>query len=104
MSCNVCSAPFPSVGARSTCPCDFTIPLDPTQPHYQQVKYVVELAKALALHPAIYRVELMTRQIKDPKVDASYGVEEECLGEGRGDLGGAYIVRLPCGPVDQYIR
>lgn len=29
-----------------------------------QVKYVVELTKALALHPAVYRVELLTRLIR----------------------------------------
>lgn len=29
-----------------------------------QVKYVVELAKALALHPSVYRVDLLTRLIK----------------------------------------
>lgn len=69
-----------------------------------QVKYVVELAKALALHPSVYRVDLLTRLIKDPAVDASYGEPEECLVKGRGELGGAYIVRLPCGPPEQYVR
>lgn len=29
-----------------------------------QVKYVVELAKALALHPSVFRVDLLTRLIK----------------------------------------
>jgi sucrose-phosphate synthase len=37
-------------------------------------------------------------------VDASYGQPEECLVKGRGELGGAYIVRLPCGPPRQYVR
>ncbi len=72
-----------------------------------QIKYVVELASALAKHPAVYRVDLLTRLIKDPKVNKSYGQEEECILKPEGaenDLGGAYIVRLPCGPVDQYIR
>ncbi|KAL6771420.1 hypothetical protein ACKKBG_A26295 [Auxenochlorella protothecoides x Auxenochlorella symbiontica] len=69
-----------------------------------QVKYVVELTKAMALHPAVHRVELLTRQITDPGVDASYGVEEECLARGAGDTGGAFIVRLPCGPPDEYVR
>lgn len=69
-----------------------------------QVKYVVELAKAMSLHPAVYRVDLLTRMIKDPKVDSSYGEAEECLSKGRGELGGAYIVRLPCGPTEKYIR
>jgi sucrose-phosphate synthase len=68
-----------------------------------QVKYVVELARALALHPWIQRVDLLTRLIDDPEVDASYAVPEERLSAGRGDLGGAFIVRLPCGPKG-YIR
>ena len=33
-----------------------------------QVKYVVELCRALSLHPAVHRVELLTRLINDPKV------------------------------------
>jgi len=69
-----------------------------------QVKYVVELARAMALHPAVHRVDLLTRLIRDPKVDPEYGVEEECIVKGRGDYGGAYIVRLPCGPTAQYIN
>lgn len=72
-----------------------------------QIKYVVELASALAKHPAVYRVDLLTRLIKDPKVAKSYGQEEECIlkpENAENDLGGAYIVRLACGPVDQYIR
>jgi sucrose-phosphate synthase len=69
-----------------------------------QVKYVVELARAMALHPAVHRVDLLTRLIRDPRVDPEYGVEEECLVKGRGDYGGAYIVRLPCGPTAQYIN
>lgn len=69
-----------------------------------QVKYVVELARALAQHPAVYRVDLLTRLIKDPKVDSSYGVPEECIMPSEGSLGGAYIIRLPCGPADVYLR
>lgn len=69
-----------------------------------QVKYVVELARALAQHPAVYRVDLLTRLIKDPKVDESYGVPEECILRSEGELGGAYIVRLACGPEDEYLR
>lgn len=37
-------------------------------------------------------------------MDASYGEPEECLVKGRGELGGAYIVRLPCGPPEAYVR
>lgn len=33
-------------------------------PHAYQVKYVVELAKALSLHPSVYRVDLLTRLIE----------------------------------------
>ena len=69
-----------------------------------QVKYVVELARALAQHPAVYRVDLLTRLIKDPKVDKTYGVSEECILRSEGELGGAYIVRLACGPEDEYLR
>ena len=68
---------------------------------------MVELATALAKHPAVYRVDLLTRLIQDPKVAKSYGQEEECIlkpENAENDLGGAYIVRLACGPVDQYIR
>ena len=35
---------------------------------FRQVKYVVELARAISLHPAVHRVELLTRLIADPKV------------------------------------
>ena len=68
-----------------------------------QVKYVVELAKAMSLHPAVYRVDLLTRLIRDPKVHSDYGVEEECIAKGAGELGGSYIVRLPCGPTHKYV-
>ncbi len=37
-------------------------------------------------------------------MDPSYGEPEECLVKGRGELGGAYIVRLPCGPPETYVR
>lgn len=65
---------------------------------------MVELAKALSHHPAVHRVDLLTRLIRDPKVDASYGQLEEKMAEGDGSLGGAYIVRIPSGPVDVYLR
>ena len=62
-----------------------------------QIKYVVELAQALAENPRVARVDLLTRRVIDPKVDPSYGAPEE-------DLGGcARIVRLPCGP-RRYLR
>lgn len=36
-----------------------------------QVKYVIELAKALAEHPGVARVDLLTRLILDPKAGAA---------------------------------
>ena len=38
-----------------------------------QVLYVLDLARALAEHPDVSRVELMTRQILSTNVDAEYG-------------------------------
>ena len=89
-----------------------------------QVKYVVELARALAAHPAVHRVDLLTRLVADPAVDASYAAPWECIAPpkppraaaaaGPDDAplppppgpsaGGAYIVRLPCGPPSRYLR
>ncbi|MEJ2406197.1 MAG: HAD-IIB family hydrolase [Candidatus Thiodiazotropha sp.] len=57
-----------------------------------QIKYVVELARALAEHPDVERVDLLTRQVIDPKVDSDYAEPQEQIGEG------AYIIRLPAGP------
>jgi sucrose-phosphate synthase len=66
---------------------------------------VVELARALAMMPEVYRVDLLTRQICSPDVDWSYGEPTEMLGMGSyddsedvGESSGAYIVRIPCGP------
>lgn len=62
-----------------------------------QVKYVLELARALAEHPEVERVDLLTRQVIDPKVDSDYAEPVERIGSH------AYIVRLPCGP-RRYLR
>ncbi len=62
-----------------------------------QIKYVVELAKALAEHDDVERVDILTRQINDAKVSADYAREEETIAPG------AYIVRLPFGP-KRYLR
>lgn len=62
-----------------------------------QTRYVVELARALAAHPAIARVDLLTRRIVDPKVSPDYAEPEEEL------CPGARIVRLSCGP-RRYLR
>ncbi|KAI9099631.1 hypothetical protein K1719_024636 [Acacia pycnantha] len=70
-----------------------------------QVKYVVELARALANTKGIYRVDLLTRQITSPEVDSSYGEPIEmlsCPPDATASCG-AYIIRLPCGPRDKYI-
>ncbi|EMS67679.1 Sucrose-phosphate synthase [Triticum urartu] len=75
-----------------------------------QVKYVVELARALAMMPGVYRVDLFTRQVSSPDVDWSYGEPTEMLtsgshdAEGSSESGGAYIVRIPCGQSNKYIK
>ncbi|XP_008795846.1 probable sucrose-phosphate synthase 1 [Phoenix dactylifera] len=76
-----------------------------------QVKYVVELARALGSMPGVYRVDLLTRQISAPDVDWSYGEPTEMLSPRNsenfiheiGESGGAYIIRIPFGPKDKYI-
>ncbi|XP_047319312.1 probable sucrose-phosphate synthase 2 isoform X2 [Impatiens glandulifera] len=77
-----------------------------------QIKYVVELAKALARMPDVYRVDLFTRQISSPEVDWSYGEPTEMLTVGSedaadvaevGESSGAYIIRIPFGPRDKYL-
>ncbi|XP_047977934.1 probable sucrose-phosphate synthase 4 [Salvia hispanica] len=70
-----------------------------------QVKYVVELARALASMEGIHRVDLLTRQITSPEVDSTYSEPIEmlsCPSDGV-DSCGAYVVRIPCGPSDKYI-
>jgi sucrose-phosphate synthase len=57
-----------------------------------QVLYVLDQARALARHPHVEMVEVLTRQIWDQKVDESYAQPREELEEG------ARIVRLPFGP------
>ncbi|XWS17099.1 hypothetical protein CRYUN_Cryun33cG0038700 [Craigia yunnanensis] len=76
-----------------------------------QVKYVVELARALGSTPGVYRVDLLTRQVASPDVDWSYGEPTEMLTpinsedfmDEMGESSGAYIVRIPFGPRDKYI-
>ncbi|HEX5049935.1 MAG TPA: HAD-IIB family hydrolase [Gammaproteobacteria bacterium] len=62
-----------------------------------QVKYVVELARALGADPRVDRVDLITRRVEDRRVDSSYMRPIEPLGPG------VQIVRLPCGP-RRYLR
>ncbi len=62
-----------------------------------QTKYVVELTKALAKHPQVAKVDLLTRLIDDDGVDADYARAEEQLSEN------TRIIRLQAGPT-KYIR
>ena len=62
-----------------------------------QIKYVLELARALAAHPEVEGVDILARQVIDPKVDPDYAEPRERIGEN------AYIVRIPCGP-RRYLR
>ncbi|KAJ0972860.1 hypothetical protein J5N97_020819 [Dioscorea zingiberensis] len=72
-----------------------------------QVKYVVELARALGGTKGVYRVDLLTRQVSGPDVHWSYGEPVEMLTPGdrnsHVDSCGAYIIRLPFGPGQRYI-
>ena len=56
-----------------------------------QTKYVVELAYALSQHPAVYRVDLVTKRLQEPGVDKIYSQPFEPLSDN------AQIVRLDCG-------
>ncbi|XP_045787062.1 probable sucrose-phosphate synthase 3 [Trifolium pratense] len=77
-----------------------------------QIKYVVELARALAKLPGVYRVDLFTRQISSPEIDWSYGEPTEMLSaspdedgdDNTGESSGAYIIRIPFGPRDKYLE
>lgn len=57
-----------------------------------QTKYVVDLASALARHPDVEQVDLITRRVIDPSVSGDYAQAEESLGDG------ARIIRIECGP------
>jgi len=57
-----------------------------------QVKYVLEVARELAAQPNVRDVELLTRQIIDPRLDEDYAHLEEQICEN------AKIVRIPFGP------
>ncbi len=57
-----------------------------------QVLYVVELARALAQHPAVTRVDLLTRRIFNGQVSDDYDAPEEAIGDQ------ARIVRIEAGP------
>ena len=61
-----------------------------------QTLYVVELAQALARRPEVGRVDLFTRRVIDPRVDADYAQPEEDLGDN------AHIIRIDAGP-EEYL-
>lgn len=79
---------------------------------FKQVKYVVELARALGSMPGVYRVDLLTRQVSAPDVDWTYAEPSEMLNptntknlmQGLGESSGAYIIRIPFGPKDKYVQ
>jgi sucrose-phosphate synthase len=62
-----------------------------------QTKYVVELARALSRLPGVAAVDLFTRLVAAPKVDADYGQEIESIGDG------ARIVRIIAGSPEEYL-
>jgi len=62
-----------------------------------QVSYVVDQARALSEHPDIERVDVVTRQIFDKRVDEIYSRPFEPISRG------AQIVRIPFGP-RRYLR
>jgi len=57
-----------------------------------QTKYVVELARALSQRSEIGYVDLLTRRIEDPDIDADYARVEEPLSDK------ASIIRIDAGP------
>lgn len=61
-----------------------------------QIKYVVDLAKALAEHEEVGQVDLITRRIVDAAVSSDYAAPIETLSEK------ARIVRIDAGP-EEYI-
>ena len=62
-----------------------------------QVLYVLDLARSLALHPDVSKVDIFTRKISDYRIDTVYSQEHEPLSEK------SSIIRLECGP-KRYLR
>ena len=62
-----------------------------------QTKYVVDLARAVAAHPDVERIDLVTRRVDDPSVSDDYAVPVEPLSDK------ARIIRIDAGP-PEYIR
>ena len=59
---------------------------------------MVDLAKALAAHSEVARVDLVTRRVVDPSISSEYATREESL------AGGAKIVRIDCGPQEYIVK
>ena len=57
-----------------------------------QIRYVLELARALSEDPGVERVDLITRQVVDERVSEDYARLEERIAEK------AWIERIPFGP------
>ena len=62
-----------------------------------QTQYVLELVKSLANTSEVDQVDLVTRLIKDSKIDSSYSKEQEFIAPG------ARILRFQFGP-NKYLR
>jgi sucrose-phosphate synthase len=62
-----------------------------------QTKYVVELARALGQRKEVGRVDLLTRLVADPSLDASYSEPVEPLEDN------VSIVRIEAGPPEVYL-
>ncbi|MEN9230501.1 MAG: glycosyltransferase [Thermostichus sp. DG02_5_bins_236] len=62
-----------------------------------QTRYVLDLVRALSQQPQVERLDLVTRQVVDPKVSPDYAQPWEPLTDK------AQIVRLPFGP-RRYLR
>jgi len=62
-----------------------------------QIKYVLELARALSDDPKVRRVDLLTRLVRDSRIADGYAVPVEKIADR------AFIIRLSCGP-RRYLR
>jgi sucrose-phosphate synthase len=62
-----------------------------------QVRYVVELMRALSQHPAVTKIDLFTRLVRDKRVSSDYAEPVESINDK------ARVIRIPCGG-GRYIR
>lgn len=63
-----------------------------------QILYVVELAQALAKHPDVAQVDLLTRRVDDERVSPDYAEPIEEIGDG------VRIVRIEAGPPGYIVK